>query len=96
MLNGSEDPSTLAYFEATLRLFTSISFSSNSRRAGNFNLLVAIMAIHKSPDVAESKPESTVSVRGDINFSDQPAMPVEKLQISNSLARSVVDTRPRR
>ena len=48
-----------------------------------------------APETDDNKPEMTVSVRGVIPRNDQPAMAVEKLQVRNSVARSVVITRPR-
>jgi hypothetical protein len=47
------------------------------------------------PELAESRPQITVSVLGVIAWSDQPAIVVDKLQIKSSVARSVVPTRPR-
>src|SRR5688572_15791217 len=62
---------------------------------GSLTLRVANKISHTSPDVPESKPQITVNVLGVMKFKDQPATPVDKLQIRNSAARSVVPIRPR-
>jgi hypothetical protein len=46
---------------------------------------------HITPAIPESNPAITVNARELMNFSDQPATPVERLQINISAARSVVD-----
>ena len=80
--------STLDLETLDVGLWTLPFGSLTSRNANNPN--------HKTPDVAESRPAMIVSVRGVIDLKDQPETAVEKLQISNSLARSVVPTRPRK
>src|SRR5258705_12878548 len=50
---------------------------------------------HTTPETDDNKPEMIVSVRGVIPLSDQPATVVDKLHVRNSVARSVVITRPR-
>ena len=51
---------------------------------------------HITPAKLESKPATTVNDRVLMNFSDQPAAAVDRLQINISAARSVVDTLPRK
>src|SRR5881296_2783880 len=72
------------------------TFPLHSSRLGSLTLPAAKSASQATPELAESKPEMIVSVRGVRARSDQPAIAVEKLQTRISVARSVVETRPRR
>ena len=62
---------------------------------GSLTRPVANKTSHTAPELAESNPEIIVKVRGVIPRNDHPAIVVDKLQVSSSVARSVVITRPR-
>src|SRR5262249_39284630 len=65
-------------------------------RRGSLTFFKANMTSQAMPALADNKPEAIVNVRIEITRNDQPAIAVEKLQMSISAARSVVETRPRR
>src|SRR6185369_5002136 len=62
---------------------------------GSLTLPEANNTSHTTPETDDNKPEMIVRVRGVIPLSDQPATVVDKLHVRNSVARSVVITRPR-